>query len=222
MCAARKKEKKMRDMIKIFAAGVFVLGASTFAHAADAIDEVPAAPESQDVGYSSGGWEGGYVGGKLSHQWGKVRSGGGHDASGFGVGVYGGYNLQSDKIVYGAEADLNYSGIDSEHNNVTTSQGLNGSLRGRVGYDLEPALVYGTAGVAATSLKAEDSSSSKKKTLLGGTVGLGVETKITDTITARGEYRYSKYQSQTFGLDSGNVDRGLSEHNVSLGLGVRF
>ena len=33
-------------------------------------------------------------------------------------------------------------------------QGVNGSVRGRVGYDLNPVLVYGTAGVAASSVKA--------------------------------------------------------------------
>jgi outer membrane immunogenic protein len=209
-------------MIKTLTASALVLGAVTMAQAADAIDEVPLAPEAQDTIVSSGGWEGGYAGAKGTYQWGKVKEGGAYNAQGLGTGVYGGYNLQNDKIVYGAEADLNYSGVDSKSGGVETKQRLNGSVRGRVGYDLEPALVYGTAGIAATDLKASDDTSSDSKTLIGLTVGAGVETKITDTITARTEYRFNNYQTQTFGLDSGNKDRGFKEHQLNVGLGVRF
>lgn len=212
----------MRRMIKTLTASALVLGAVTMAQAADAIDEVPLAPEAQDTIVSSGGWEGGYAGAKGTYQWGKVKEGGAYNAQGLGTGVYGGYNLQNDKIVYGAEADLNYSGVDSKSGGVETKQRLNGSVRGRVGYDLEPALVYGTAGIAATDLKASDDTSSDSKTLIGLTVGAGVETKITDTITARTEYRFNNYQTQTFGLDSGNKDRGFKEHQLNVGLGVRF
>ena len=59
-------------------------------------------------------------------------------------------------------------------------------------------------------------------TLLGVTLGAGVETKITESITARTEYRFTNYQTQTFDLDSGARDRGFKEHQVSVGLGMRF
>lgn len=212
----------MRNMIKTLTASVLILGCVTMAQAADAIEEVPLAPEAQDTMTNSSGWDGAYVGAKGTYQWGKVKLGGDYDAEGLGAGIYGGYNMQNDKIVYGAEADLNYSGIDSTSNGVETKQRLNGSVRGRLGYDLDPALVYGTAGLAITDLKASDATSSDSKALVGLTVGAGVETKITDTITARTEYRFNNYQTQTFGLDSGNRERGLKEHQVNLGLGVRF
>jgi outer membrane immunogenic protein len=212
----------MRIMIKTLTATALVLGAFTIAHAADAVEEVPLAPEAQDTYTNAAGWDGAYVGAKGTYQWGKVKNGGEYDAKGLGGGLYGGYNLQNDKIVYGGEADLNYSGISSKTNGVEAEQRLNGSVRGRVGYDLSPALVYGTAGVAATSLKASDQTSSDSKTLFGLTVGAGVETKITDSITARTEYRFTNYQTQTFKLESGARDRGLTEHQVNVGLGVRF
>ncbi|MDO6963720.1 outer membrane protein [Rhizobium alvei] len=212
----------MRNLIKTLAATVLIAGAAGFAHAADAIDEVPVAPEANDVVTAPGGWDGAYVGGKATYQWGKVKSGADYDAQGLGAGLYGGYNMQNGQIVYGGEADLNYSGIDATHAGVTTKQRLNGSVRGRIGYDLEPALVYGTAGLAATNLKASDATSSTDKNLLGLTVGAGVETKITESITARAEYRFNNYQTQTFNLDSGATDRGLKEHQINLGLGVRF
>jgi outer membrane immunogenic protein len=217
-----KKENKMRYVLKTLTASALLFGAASLAHAADAIDEVPAAPEAQESFEAPSGWEGAYVGGKVTQQWGKVREGGDHNANGLGGGLYGGYNMQNGQIVYGAEADVNYSGIDATDAGVETKQGLNGSLRGRVGYDLDPVLVYGTGGVAATNLKASDSTSSETNTLIGLTVGAGVEAKVTDTITARTEYRFTDYQNQTFGLDSGNVDRSLKEHSVNVGLGVRF
>ena len=212
----------MRNVFKTITASVLLLSAASFAHAADAIDEVPLAPESQDMGEAPTGWDGAYVGGKLTQQWGKVREGGGYNTNGLGAGLYGGYNLQNDKIVYGAETDLNYSGIDSEANGVTVKQRLNASVRGRIGYDLDPVLVYGTAGIAATDLKASDRTSSDKNTLIGLALGAGVETKITDQITARTEYRFNNYQTQNFKLDSGTVERSLKEHSVNIGLGVRF
>lgn len=212
----------MRNVFKTLAASALLASVAAFAHAADAIDEVPAAPESQDVVDIQGGWDGAYVGGKLTQQWGTVKDGKNYNANGLGGGLYGGYNLQNGKIVYGPEADINYSGIDSTSRDVTTKQKLNGSLRGRIGYDLDPVLVYGTGGIAATNLKAEDKTSSDSNTLVGVTLGAGVEGKITDTIIARGEYRFTDYQTQTFNLDSGARDRELKEHSLNLGLGVRF
>jgi outer membrane immunogenic protein len=212
----------MRNLLKTLSVSAFVLAGATVAMAADAIDEIPAAPESQDVMEMPGGWDGAYIGGKATQQWGKTSPGGGHDTNGLGAGLYGGYNMQSGKVVYGAEADLNYSGIDGDQNGVKTKQGFNGSIRARAGYDLDPVLVYGTAGLAATDIEASDRTSSDSKTLFGLSVGAGVETKITDQITARTEYRYNQYQRQTFDLNSGATDRGLKEHTVNVGLGVRF
>ncbi|MDB5525601.1 MAG: hypothetical protein JWM58_3364 [Rhizobium sp.] len=212
----------MRKVFKTITASALLLGAVSIAHAADVIDEVPLAPEAQDLGEAPTGWDGAYLGGKITQQWGKVREGGDYNTNGLGAGLYGGYNLQNGKIVYGAETDLNYSGIDSTNNGVKVKQHLNGSVRGRIGYDLDPVLVYGTAGIAATDLKASDSTSSDSNTLIGLALGAGVETKITDQITARTEYRFNNYQTQNFKLDSGTVERSLKEHSVNVGLGVRF
>lgn len=211
----------MRTFTKILAASAFALSAASFAQAADAIDEIPMAPESVTV-VDNGNWEGAYVGGKLTHQWAKTKEGKDYDMNGFGGGIYTGYNKQDGQIVYGGEADLNFSGIDKTYNGVKSDQGINGSLRARVGYDLSPAMVYATGGLAATNLEVKDKTSDSNKTLLGVTLGAGVETKITESITARTEYRFTNYQSQTFNLDSGATDRGLKEHQVNVGLGVKF
>lgn len=212
----------MRNLFNTLAASVILVSAAAgVARAADAIDEIPSAPEAVET-VTSGNWEGAYVGGKLTHQWGKVKDSKDYDANGFGGGVYTGYNKQNGQIVYGAETDLNFSGIDKTYDGVKSEQGVNGSLRARIGYDLSPAMVYATGGLAATNLETKDSTSSDDKTLIGVTIGAGVETKITESITARTEYRFTNYQSQTFDLDSGATERGLKEHQVNVGLGVKF
>ena len=211
----------MRNFNRILVASALIFSAGSLARAADAIDEIPSAPESVDV-MPSGNWEGAYVGGKVTHQWGKMKENKDFDATGFGGGVYTGYNKQDGQIVYGVEGDLNFSGIDKSYRKVESDQGLNGSLRARLGYDLSPAMVYATGGLAATNMEVSDKTSDSNKTLLGVTLGAGVETKITESITARTEYRYTNYQTQTFNLDSGARDRGLDEHQVNVGLGVKF
>lgn len=211
----------MRTLTSILAATAIAFSVATIARAADAIEEIPSAPESVDV-VPSGNWEGAYIGGKLTHQWGKVKENKDYDATGFGGGVYTGYNKQDGQVVYGVEGDVNFSSIDATHKKVEADQGFNGSLRARVGYDVSPALVYATGGLAATNMEVSDKTSDSNKTLLGLTLGAGVETKITEQITARTEYRYTNYQSQTFNLDSGATDRGLDEHQVNVGLGLKF
>lgn len=213
----------MRTLIKALLATSILVSGAALAHAADAIDEIPQAPESQDYGTpASTGWDGAYIGGTGTYQWGNVDPGHENGATGLGAGLYGGYNVQNGQVVFGGEADVNYSGVDKTVNNVNTKENLNGTIRGRVGYDLNPALVYGTAGIAVGNITSKDATSSDTKTMYGLTVGAGLETKITDQVTARTEYRYTNYADQTFGLKSGNVDRGFADHSVRVGLGVRF
>lgn len=212
----------MRDLIKTLLVSTVLVAAATQVQAADAVDEIPQAPAATEIISETTGWDGAYVGGTASYQWGKMIKGKDYGAIGPGAGLYGGYNMQDGQIVYGAEADVNYSGISKSQAGVQTKQGINGSLRGRVGYDLNPALIYGTAGIAATNLKSKDATSEDNKTTYGLTAGAGIEFKITDSVTARTEYRFTNYGNQTFDLKSGAVDRGLDEHAVKVGLGVRF
>ncbi len=129
--------------------------------------------------------------------------------------------MQNGQLVYGPEADLNYSGVDHTANGFTAKQGVNGSIRGRVGVDLNPVLVYGTGGVAASSVKIKNGpTGNDDSTLLGWTAGVGAETMVTDNITARVEYRYSDYGKKTF--NGAGVRSGFEDHSVRVGMGVKF
>jgi hypothetical protein len=55
-----------------------------------------------------------------------------------GGGVYGGYNWQSDNIVYGAEADLGFSGADFTAGGLTGKQGFKRFAAGTDGSRYQP------------------------------------------------------------------------------------
>ena len=198
------------------------------AHAADAVTQIPEAPAAVETAAPVSNWSGFYLGGYGSYDMGKFKGGSSHtDADGAGGGVFGGYNWQSGQIVYGAEADVNLgdergSAGTVAGNAVEGKQGVNGSVRARVGYDMNPFLVYGTAGLAASDNKVRDATSKDSATALGYTVGAGVEAMVTDNITARLEYRYSDYQKKDYSLDSGAFSRGYDDHSVKAGIGVKF
>ena len=210
----------MRTLIKTLMASSIAILTYTAAQAADAIDQIPEAPIAIDEAPTAN-WSGAYVGGSGSYNVGRFK-GGNNNAHALGGAVYGGYNWQDGQLVYGLEGDVGYSGNDGIRDGIQSKQGVNGSIRGRLGYDLNPFLVYGTAGLAGQRSRASDDTSSDSKTAAGYTVGAGVETMVTNNITARVEYRYSGFQDKNFDLDSGSVSRGYDEHSVKLGIGVKF
>ena len=211
----------MRVLIAGLMASVFAIAGVSVAQAADAVDQVPEAPVAQDAPVKpAGNWEGFYLGGAGTYNMGDFGSD--RHTYGFGGQVFTGYNWQAGQIVYGVESDLGYSGDDVSSGGVKNKYGWNGSVRGRVGYDMNPFLLYGTAGLAIGDVKVSDDTSDESKTNYGYTVGAGVEAFVTNNITTRLEYRYTDYQSKDYDLDSGSFSRGYDENSVKLGIGVKF
>src|SRR5262245_4929495 len=111
-------------------------------------------------------WRGLYGGLHLGH----ADADGGNGVVG---GVQLGYNWQAQQIVYGVEGDISLSGAHSVD--------WLASLRGRLGYLIQPKiLVYGTAGLGLVN--------GGGGTDTGFVYGLGVEGKLTRTMSARLEY----------------------------------
>jgi len=214
----------MRTFKMMLIASATTLIAFQAAQAADAIDQIPEAPAATEYTAPAGNWSGAYVGGAATYDFGKFTgSTEGRDAKGLGGSVYGGYNFQNGQIVYGGEADIGYNGEDGNAGaGLTGTQGVNGSIRGRVGYDMNPFLLYGTAGLAVANHELEDGASNDERIAAGYTVGAGVEAMVTNNITARVEYRYSDYQKRDFELSSGTISKGFDDHSVKVGMGVKF
>ena len=216
----------MRIIVATLMASTIAAAALSAAKAADAVNEVPQAPVAVEQPAPIKDWSGAYLGGTVNYDWGRFsNTNDGRDAKGFGGGLYGGYNWQNGQIVYGAEADLAYGDEKgSAGAGLQGKQKLNGSLRARVGYDMNPFLIYGTGGLAISDneLRSTVTGDKDSATALGYTVGAGVEALVTDNITARLEYRYSDYQKKDFNIDGASLSRGYDDHSVKAGIGVKF
>jgi outer membrane immunogenic protein len=99
------------------------------------------------------------------------------------------------------------------------------SARGRIGYAIDRTLFYGTGGAAFTQVRAFTNwvpdppfpgvITSTSKTLVGATVGAGVEHAVTDNFILGIEGRYSWYGRQRF-------DAGLLPTFFAAGAGLLF
>ncbi len=148
------------------------------------------------------------------------------DRTGGFAGGQVGYNLQRDRIVYGVEADLQRAGVNGASTTLASddlwdviatahhSSTLNwlGTLRGRLGYTYDRALIYFTGGFAfggtkdRLSLTMDDtsenldwgtgngtisqSSARKDAVSTGYVLGGGLEYAIFPAWSLKGEYQY--------------------------------
>ncbi|MER8438078.1 porin family protein [Mesorhizobium sp. M1312] len=203
------------------ALGLFALGGT--AYAADVISEEPPAPAPiAELPVAS--WAGPYAGVSVGYGF------SGHadaedigvdvDTDGFVGGVFGGYQWQQENFVYGAEADIGYSGIEGDDGGVEAKGGFEGSLRARLGYAVTPEiLLYGTAGGALKNQEIEAAGSSDENTMLGWTAGVGTDIKITDNVFGRVEYRYTDFGDKDF---DGIGKVKSTDNRVTFGVGMKF
>lgn len=231
-------------MKMMIVASILIFGGVTNALAADTtVEEI--APVASGV-YD---WSGKYVGVQLGHGWGsaitnEINTANGSDNSGRldydvnGIlgGVHIGYNMQSGALVYGAEADVEYSGIDGfwdwqNGNGLSKDIGWVGSLRGRVGYAVDRFMLYGTAGIAVASvdmdvIHAGAVALSETETTVGWTTGLGAEYALTDRVSVRTEYRYADYGDTSVSGDvfGGNYmyPHDNKVHALRIGASMKF
>jgi len=181
-------------------------------------------------------WNGFYVGADIGYSWTKADSTYGSDffpgisantspdANGAVGGLYVGYNAQFNQIVVGLEADAEISGKSGDDSrlvdvgggdfftlNTKADENWQGSVRARLGYAIDNFMPYVTGGVAWSDWDFTHSvpgfgSIDTSDTLVGWTVGAGVEYAFTPNLIGRLEYRYTD-----FGDSSNNdlVDDGL-------------
>ncbi len=158
------------------------------------------------------------------------------DPRGVIAGVTVGANTQIDSVVLGVEGDLGWSGQSGDATCAgggTCSADFDwvGSARARIGYAIDPVLIYGTGGIAfarantSVSPIAAGTTGSNSDTYLGWTVGAGVEAALTEQVSAKLEYGYSDFGSRTAAagtLDATATSTSLTSHAVKLGLNYRF
>ncbi|MBP0614035.1 outer membrane protein [Jiella mangrovi] len=210
--------------------GTIVLGAGS-ASAADVVYDQPLVPPSPEAPSSPVYvWSGPYAGVFVGYNFSRFKNAGNvtFDGDGLVGGVYSGYNFEDGPVVYGVEADLGGSGVDGSNfspllgDDVDGDQNVFGSLRGRVGVQADPFLVFATGGVAASRNQLSSGGASDTKTSVGYTVGAGVEAKFSDDVSGRLEYRYSNFGSKDYDLGSTTVSSGFDEHSIRAGIALKF
>lgn len=179
-------------------------------------------------------WTGFYIGGTAGYSFGTGSASGdignfSFDQDGFTGTLLAGYNWQIGRSVLGIEADVGTGDLGTSHGTGfgTLESELNvfGSLRGRAGFLLSPALLlYATAGLAWADMDfgVAGVSSAQSETFFGYQVGGGGELAISPNLTLRAEYIFTDLGSERVtqaGLIN-NFDPDF--HTVRAGLAFKF
>jgi outer membrane immunogenic protein len=139
-------------------------------------------------------------------------------------GVLGGAQLgvsgQFDRVVAGLEADVGTTTASHTGFGTKFSQGVNGSMRGRLGYSFDRLMVYGTAGGAVSNFSFSGAAGRASRTRTGTVVGFGADLMLTDNISARAEYLRYNYGRASFSA-AGGAARTAPVNNVLRG-GVNY
>lgn len=179
-------------------------------------------------------WQGFYVGAHLGTTFANYQAtltpgpaGYSDSSSDVSYGLYGGYTMQWNMMVAGIEADLTGSLPDGSGlagaTLVNSGGDVSGTIRGRLGFMIDPFVVYGTAGLALADTGFSTAAGSDSSVEFGGVAGFGAEAEITSGVTARAEYFYTSYGSGTYllgPLTAGNA--GLDSHTLRIGIGYQF
>jgi outer membrane immunogenic protein len=144
----------MKALSIIAAASIVAL--SSAAYAADAVETIPSAPMAieQPVVFS---WAGTYAGIHGGYAWANAESGafagGDDDFDGGRIGGFVGHNWQfGNGFVAGLEGDVNYDWNENSYaGGIDADGGFSGSVRGRVGFAMDRALIFAAGGWTATN-----------------------------------------------------------------------
>jgi outer membrane immunogenic protein len=196
---------------------------------------MPYRAPSYVAGYN---WTGFYVGLHAGYGWGDAN---GVDLNGGFIGGQVGYNWQAmgSPWVFGVELDSAWADFGSTNTvagsgvlvAVNSDANYMGSLRGRVGYAVwDRTMLYATGGVAwlnnEISVVATSgpftAGISDTKTHIGGTIGVGIEHAFAPNLSAKAEYRYTAYGSETYFSSLGGVSLDADTHKFLVGANLRF
>ncbi|WMT90670.1 outer membrane beta-barrel protein [Pelagibacterium sp. H642] len=184
----------------------------TVASAAFAADPIMPAPTPiVPVVDDSSVWDGFYAGVNAGYGWGEYDDGATTDIEGWLGGAQLGYNAAFGGVVVGVEGDYQFSDIKED------DLGINhfGTVRGRIGADLDGFLPYITGGIAFGEL---EDAAGETEYGWGWAAGAGVEAMVMDNLSVKGEYLYTSFNE----VEVGGVDVDAEAHIARVGLNFHF
>ena len=145
------------------------------------------------------------------------------------IGLFGGYNHQTGRVVLGIEADVGKTlGGTSNRDGVYPGADVfstlwDASIRARLGYAAsDNVMFYGTAGPTVARARTGLDNSSDSNTHMGWTAGLGSDFNLIGSLFGRVEARYSNYSDETYRTAHGPIAMGWDDKRVTFGLAYRF
>jgi outer membrane immunogenic protein len=205
-------------MKRFLIAGAIAFAAAGQALAADLPPPVappPRAPATYVPVVPVFSWTGIYIGLNGGYNFGTVSptAGTGFNTDGFLVGGTIGGNYQFGSFVIGIEGDGDYNSLSTTPPGAapgtTFSSDWLATVRGRAGYAIDRLLIFGTGGAAFAPASLTGAGTT---TMTGWTAGGGIEYAFTPNWTAKVEYLYVDFGSQTLGggtfSQTDNVIRG--------------
>jgi outer membrane immunogenic protein len=227
---------------------VLAVGSVAFVCSAEAADLPPARmpPAVAPVAYAPPvyNWTGFYIGGNIGGGFADSRwsdpFGGSHNTfsdDGFIGGGQVGYNAQFNWLVLGVEGDFDWtnlkgSGTDSIGDSINTKTEWTSTATGRIGAAFDRLLVYGKGGVAfaqdrSTLNDVFGGSASTSQTRTGWTAGAGLEYALDRNWSAKVEYDYLGFGSQTLNLATPALpayatNASLNVQEVKAGINYHF
>ena len=143
-----------------------------------------------------------------------------------------GCNQQRGQFVLGVEGDWDWSGVKGSAPNIgvnagftdTTTQNWIATARGRLGYAWDRWMIFGTGGLAMTSLREFTfngpltATATQTRTVFGWTAGVGVETMVAAGWSVKVEYLYADFgKTKFFGPGAnGTLAAGFLGENVAF------
>ncbi|MBK9082254.1 MAG: porin family protein [Rhizobiales bacterium] len=189
------------------------------------------APAAYQQGHN---WTGFYAGVNAGYGWAKHKGPLYGNESGGMIGGTVGYNQQlSNNIVVGVEGDLGVANVRSTGAAPGPVKGSTkvtslATVRGRVGYAVDRALVYGTAGYAGGNVKAALADTPnglnfrEERWHHGYALGAGLEYAFTNNVSAKAEYIYANLGKKTYFGGPDTMSSGTNLSTVRGGVNYKF
>lgn len=201
---------------------------------------------SEIASAQSPGWDGAHIGAAAGGSWGASSQhdvaiqpalppdDGDYGVSGARLGGSIGYNLMINSLMYGIEADADWSTIHGSssvcgtNHECGTKLNWMSTVRGRVGLPVaEATLLFVAAGLAVGEIKAYDTTTpgfSGTKVKTGWTVGAGLEQKWSRSWSTKIEYLFTNFgASEYFTIPAHTPEKvDLDFHTIRVGLNYHF
>jgi outer membrane immunogenic protein len=176
-------------------------------------------------------WSGIYVGGHIGYGYADADIAGlaqplRLESEGFLGGAQGGWNYQTGRFVLGAELDFSFADINSNNSNVTgnvsSSTPWLATATTRLGYTWDRFLVYGKVGAAFAQFDYNVNNLTASETLVGFTVGTGLEWAVSGNWSAKAEYNYLDFGRSAVNFDNSNVSLDIDQRISVIKAGVNY